>query len=181
MTDPYQPLEEVHELTRGCLVLLRRFGARASVLTKSDLVLRDADLFEGWEGAEVGVSIGSVDEGLCSLLEPNAPTPRRRFEALATLSEAGVDTYLMAAPVVPGLSDSDDALESLVRSATEAGVRRIIWDGWNPKPMATVRLARALEGAGLEAGENTEAWRTDRHGLLGRLCGEAGMELTYAF
>lgn len=181
VTDPYQPLEEAHRLTRGCLVLLKRFGAKASVLTKSGLVLRDMDVFEGWDGAEVGMSIGSTDEGLCRVIEPNAPSPESRFRALATLTEAGVDTYLMAAPVLPGLSDSDEALDSLVRSAAGAGVRRIMWDGWNPKPMASARLGRVLGGAGLEVGENTEGWRAERNALLDRLCRSAGIELSYAF
>jgi len=149
VTDPYQPLEKQHELTRGCLMLLRNAGARVSVLTKSDLVLRDLDILQGWKNAEVGLSIGCIDEETASVVEPGAPSPSDRFEAAAELVREGVDTYIMAAPILPNVCDSEQVLKDLVAAIADAGVRRMMWDGFNPKPMATKRLRIALENAGI--------------------------------
>ena len=149
VTDPYQPLEKQYELTRGCLKLLRNANAKVSVLTKSDLILRDLDMLRGWENAEVGLSIGCIDEKISSIVEPGAPSPSHRFEAAARLVHEGVDTYIMAAPVLPDVCDSEQTLKDLVAATAEAGVRRIMWDGFNPKPLATKRLRDALEDAGI--------------------------------
>ena len=150
VTDPYQPLEKEYELTRGCLALLKRNVASVSILTKSDLVLRDMDILRSWRGAEVGISIGCADRDVAKLLEPGAPTPDNRFRALQKLSEEGISVYLMAAPIIRGLSDSDGAIAELVRLTGESGVHRIIWDKYNPRPMASARMARVLSSAGLE-------------------------------
>jgi len=156
VTDPYQPLEKEYELTRGCLALLKRHEAKVSILTKSDLVLRDLDILGSWAGAEVGISIGCVDQDIAKLLEPGAATPAKRFSALKRLSEEGVSAYLMAAPIILGLSDSNGSIAELVRFAAESGVHHIIWDKYNPKPMASARMARVLSSAGLK----TEAHHT---------------------
>jgi len=183
VTDPYQHLEEKYEITRGCLALLRRHGASASVLTKSDLVLRDAEVFVGWPDVEVGMSVGTVDEAVSSVIEPGAPPPRSRFDALRTLSAAGTDVYLMAAPIVPGLSDSDDALRGLVDLAASSGVGRIIWDGFNPKPLARKRLMTALEVAGLlPRGARLEGRSAaDVRTTLAEGCKRRGISLANAF
>jgi DNA repair photolyase len=150
VTDPYQPIEKEYELTRGSLSLLKRSGARISVLTKSDLVLRDADLLRSWDDAEVGMSISCLDDSIARIVEPRAPPPRRRLHALADLSSDGVSTYLMFAPIVPGLGDSDEDLREVVREAKEASVKSIMWDGFNPKPIALTRLNTALLEHGME-------------------------------
>ena len=162
VTDPYQPLEKEYELTRGCLALLKRHAAKVSILTKSDLVLRDLDLLRSWTGAEVGISIGCADQDVAKLLEPGAPTPDKRFRALQKLSGEGVSTYLMAAPIVRGLSDSKGSTAELLRRAGESGVHRIIWDKYNPKPMASERMAKALSSAGLETGAHHTAADAER-------------------
>ncbi len=182
VTDPYQPAEQGLELTRSCLVLLKRYGARISVLTKSDLVLRDLDLLRGWEGAEVGVSIGCPDDDAAARLEPGAPPPSRRFAALAALCGAGVDTYLMAAPIVPSFSGSDGVLRALVRKASEAGVRRIMWDGLNPKPIASKRMVAAFPAlkADLEVARSG-TWSSRVRIRLAEECGSEGITLVDAF
>lgn len=182
VTDPYQPLEQEYRLTRGCLVHLKAVGASVSILTKSDLVLGDLDLLIGWKGAEVGVSVGCIDESLVSLIEPGAPSPARRFKTLSKLTQAGVDAYLMAAPIISSLCDSEDALKTLVGSADAAGVRRIIWDRFNPKPCATGRLRRALASKGLSMvprDSDSDVSRT--RAILKRECAGLGIELLDAF
>jgi DNA repair photolyase len=182
VTDPYQPAEEGLELTRGCLVLLKRYGARTSVLTKSDLVLRDLDILRGWQGAEVGVSIGCADDAAAAAIEPHAPPPSRRFAALARLVEAGVDAYLMAAPIVPSASGSDSALAELVRKAHGSGVKRVMWDGLNPKPIASKRMADASPGLGADLETaRSGTWSSRVRMRLERECSSRGIELVDAF
>jgi len=182
VTDPYQPAEARLELTRGCLRLLRSSATEASVLTKSALVLRDLDILEGWAGVEVGLSVATVDEGISAVLEPGAPAPRERMAALERLSSSGVRTYLMAAPIMPGLSDDRGLLGELVSQASGAGVRRIIWDMYNPKPLAQRRLRAALDSAGLSR-ELTRTGRDDRaiREYLDEECQSLGIEIEYAF
>lgn len=181
VTDPYQPIEAKHGLTRGCLSMLKRYGAQASVLTKSSLVTRDIDLFTGWSGIEVGISIACVDERVSRAVEPDAPPPKARFEALSAMVDADVDVYLMAAPIIPGISDSRHLLESLIESAADAGVRRVMWDSWNPKPIAASRLRDCLEDHGLvldgieaKVGPQTQA-------TLRESCKERDIQLISAF
>jgi len=182
VTDPYQPAEKSYQLTRGCLAILRSKDVEVSVLTKSPLVLRDLDILEGWTGAEIGLSIASMEEGVSDVLEPSAPKPSERMAALEALNRSGVRTYLMAAPIVPGLSDNARSLAELVSKASAAGVRRIMWDMYNPKPIALRRLESALESAGKTAarlGQATDARFVREH--LSRECRTLGMELVDAF
>lgn len=182
VTDPYQPAEKRFELTRGCLSVLRSKGMEVSVLTKSPLVLRDLDILGGWAGAEVGLSVATVDPKLTSILEPGAPPPEERMAALERLTRSGVKTYLMAAPIVPGLSDDRSSLCELVSRASAAGVRRIMWDKYNPKPMAQKRLRTALALSHfLERA--VDAPRDDRsvREFLEGQCRARSIELVYAF
>ena len=182
VTDPYQPVERRHELTRACLSVLRGAGAEASILTKSDLVLRDADILRGWPKTEVGFSISTLDESVASLVEPRAPAPERRLAALRALSREGVRTYLMLAPVIAGLSDSEDGLRELVRAAADAGASYVIWDGYNPKPMADARLRRALAAAARDVARTlTPDRRREIHKVIDEECVALGLELMDAF
>jgi len=162
--------------------MLRRFGGKVSILTKSDLVLRDLDLLKGMPAAEVGVTVSCVDERVSSAVEPGAPPPERRFQALAELSSSGVDCYLMVAPVIPGVSDSEEMLVETVSRARDAGVRRIMWDMYNPKPIAHSRLVRTLEssGIGVELRGSRECTPAVRKVLV-RACGASDIRLVDAF
>ena len=182
VTDPYQPLEKEHELTRGCLSLLRSKGASVSILTKSDLVTRDLDILRGWETAEVGVSIGCADPSLASVLVPGAPPPQRRFEALKKLKDAGIPVYVMAAPIILGLSDSDEMIRSLVAGVREAGVPKVMWDKFNSKPIASSRLRKVLLTNGMmwEAPDSNQRMEHVRS-ILRTECAQARLELSEAF
>jgi len=182
VTDPYQSLENEYELTRGCLAVLKRAGARISILTKSDLVLRDIDILTGWPDAEVGISIGCSNEQITSIVEPGAPSPDRRFLALRELNDEHVNTYLMAAPIVPGLCDSEEALVELVMKAKTAGVRRVMWDKFNPKPIASSRLRGCMsqmDARSLRPQTGIEASRAQS--ILQRECARSGIVLLNAF
>jgi DNA repair photolyase len=125
VTDPYQPLEASYELTRGCLEACRDFRTPVGVITKSALVRRDAALLGGMArdiGARVFLSIPFADPHMARALEPLAPTPAMRFEALRVLSEAGVPTGISLSPLIPGLNDSQ--IPELLERAREAGAAR---------------------------------------------------------
>jgi len=181
VTDPYQHLELKHELTRGCLVLLKRAGASVSILTKSDLVLRDLDILSGWRDVEVGVSVGFVDDLMAAILEPNAPSPSRRFEVIRTLIASNISAYLMAAPIIKGVGDSVDSLSALVDQAANAGVRRMMWDKYNPKPLAGNRLRTALTSQGIELQAHSTLETSETRSILLDKCRRKGIELVDAF
>ncbi len=105
VTDCYQPLERRHQLTRQMLACLAGSGLSVSVLTKSDLVLRDIDVLAALEAADVGLTLTSIDDEVGSRFEPRAPRISRRVEALAALKQAGLTTYAFVGPILPGLTD----------------------------------------------------------------------------
>jgi DNA repair photolyase len=101
VTDPYQPVERRYQITRQCLQLLLDYGRRISILTKSDLVLRDLDLLKQFKNCEVGLTITTDNERIKKLFEPASPTIRRRITALRKLKEAGIVTYAFIGPLLP--------------------------------------------------------------------------------
>jgi DNA repair photolyase len=103
--DPYQPLESTHQLTRKCLETLVEYGWPITVQTKSPLVLRDIDLLRRSDKIEVGLSVTSADDGIRKLFEPGAPSVKERIEALEELHLAGIRTYAMIAPMLPGAEE----------------------------------------------------------------------------
>ncbi|MEZ6013841.1 MAG: radical SAM protein [Planctomycetota bacterium] len=125
VTDAYQPLEASYELTRGCLEACLDFSTPVGVITKSALVRRDAALLgriAERAGARVFLSIPFADAAMARAIEPWAPTPAMRFEALRVLSEAGVPTGVSVAPLVPGLNDSQ--VPEILDRARAAGASR---------------------------------------------------------
>ncbi len=114
VTDPYQPLEKKYRLTRRSLEILRDRGYPVSILTKSDLVLRDLDILKNFpsDALEVGFSIALLDEPVRRVFEPGAPDVSRRLAALRALHGAGVRTWVFIAPVLPLLTR--ESLESLL-------------------------------------------------------------------
>jgi DNA repair photolyase len=123
-TDPYQPVERRLRVTRSILEVLDEFRHPVTIVTKSNLVLRDLDLLGPMAGAgraSVHVSVTTLDRDLAARMEPRAPTPERRVEAIASLDAAGVPTGVLASPMIPGLNDAE--LESILEAAAAAGAR----------------------------------------------------------
>ena len=102
MTDPYQPIEKEHELTRRCLKALLEKQFPVTVQTKSDLVLRDLDLIQDFEDIEVGFTITTGDERIAKLFESGAPTVSRRIKALDEIRSRGIMTFAFIGPILPG-------------------------------------------------------------------------------
>ena len=123
-TDPYQPIEREHRITRQILEVLERTHHPVGIVTKSALILRDIDILARMAErglAKVALSVTTLDRGLARSMEPRATTPSKRLEALRLLSEAGIPTAVMVAPVIPALNEPE--VESILEAAKEAGVR----------------------------------------------------------
>jgi DNA repair photolyase len=114
--DAYQPLERRYGLTRRCVEILVDNGWPVTVQTKSPLVLRDIDILKRAENAEVGFSIATADEKVRKMFEPHSPTIHRRVEALRELHDAGIRTFVMIAPLLPGAEGLVDMLADKVDS-----------------------------------------------------------------
>jgi DNA repair photolyase len=131
VTDPYQPPERRFRLTRQCLEVLLERRIPVSILTKSDLVLRDLDLLKRFPSAVVGLSFSTLDEELAGFLEPHASSPSNRIRALRTLRENGIRTWAFLSPYLPMVSNLDAMLEALERAVDEIGVESINMIGGN--------------------------------------------------
>lgn len=122
VTDPYQPIEAKLGLTRACLQVCLSHRQPVGIVTKGASLLRDLPLLRELHAAahvEIRLSIPFLDPEIARILEPGAPPPERRFELMAAVADAGLPVGLMAAPIVPGLSDEE--LPRLLQRAKEAG------------------------------------------------------------
>jgi DNA repair photolyase len=126
-TDPYQPAEVKYGLTRKLLeVFGEAQGLSISINTKSSLAKRDVSLFRrvaARNDLRVNISLISMDERLLRGLEPRASSPKARLEALRQISAAGIPSGLFMMPIIPGLTDSLNTLESVVREALQHGAQ----------------------------------------------------------
>ena len=127
-TDPYQPAEGRYRLTRACLVELARAATPFSVITRGPLVWRDVDVLQdAARRAEVSVnvSVPALDDEVWRTTEPGTAPPRQRLAVVGRLAAAGIDVSVAMAPILPGLSDSPEQLEAVVRAARAAGARGV--------------------------------------------------------
>ncbi len=132
--DAYQPAEERYEITRKCLEVLRYFQHPVSILTKSSLVLRDLNLLLKIKAMEVGFTLATINSETKNLFEPNSSPIEERLSALQKLSQNGIYTWVFVAPILPYISDSDEEIECLIRTAEESGAQNITFDSLNPYP-----------------------------------------------
>src|SRR3954470_18065780 len=127
-TDPYQPIERRYEVMRAILEVLDRASHPVGIVTKSALVLRDIDILARMARrnlVKVALSVTSLDPKLARVMEPRAATPPRRLETLRRLSEAGIPTTVMVAPVIPAINDME--IERFLEAAPAAGVRKAVY------------------------------------------------------
>ncbi|MFS8145482.1 radical SAM protein [Rhizobium sp. R635] len=121
-TDPYQPIEKEWRIMRGILEVLNKANHPVSIVTKSAMILRDLDILQEMAAknlVRVGISVTTLDRKLARAMEPRAATPPRRLETIHALAEAGIQTAVMAAPLIPALNDHE--LERILESAKAAG------------------------------------------------------------
>ncbi|HEY1749527.1 MAG TPA: PA0069 family radical SAM protein [Xanthobacteraceae bacterium] len=123
-TDPYQPIERRYKIMRGILEVLERTGHPVGIVTKSSLILRDLDILARMarrDLVKVAISITTLDAKLARIMEPRAPSPPRRLEALRQLVSAGIPAATMVAPVIPAINDAE--IERILEAVAATGVR----------------------------------------------------------
>ena len=129
MSDPYMHCEKELLHTRKCLEIVDRYGFGFTLITKSDLVLRDLDLIKSINSkskAVVQMTLTTFDENLCRILEPNVATTKQRFDALMKLKEAGIPTVVWLCPILPFINDTEENLRGILDLCIKAGVKGII-------------------------------------------------------
>ncbi|MGB7432064.1 MAG: PA0069 family radical SAM protein [Ahrensia sp.] len=121
-TDPYQPIEREWMVMRAILEVLERHNHPVGIVTKSALILRDKDILERMAAkrlVKVALSVTTMDRRLARTMEPRASTPSKRLEAVKALSDAGIPTSVMVAPIIPGLNDHE--IERILDAAAGLG------------------------------------------------------------
>jgi len=129
MTDPYLPLEEKLQLTRGALELIERHGFGVAIQTKSDRILRDLDLLakiNEKSKAVVQMTLTTYDDALCRILEPNVCITSARVAALKAFRDAGIPTVVWLCPILPFINDTRENIEGILQSCIDAGVKGIL-------------------------------------------------------
>ncbi|MFH0863496.1 MAG: radical SAM protein [Candidatus Gottesmanbacteria bacterium] len=127
VTDPYQPVERKYLLTRQILKVLKDFHNPVSILTKSDLVLRDLDLLKQLKNVDVNFTITTLDEKWAKLTEPFAPTINQRLRTIEQLSNNNIHVFVMMGPYWPIFTDP----EKLFKKFKEIGVVRVFTESFN--------------------------------------------------
>ncbi|RJG55227.1 PA0069 family radical SAM protein [Sphingobium terrigena] len=127
-TDPYQPIEKDWGITRAILELLAECRHPVFITTKSDRILRDMDLLAAMARdrlVSVAISVTTLDPAVARTLEPRAPHPLRRVEAIRRLADAGVPVYASLSPIIPAITDHE--IESIVARVAAAGAREVTY------------------------------------------------------
>ena len=128
VTDPYQPIERVHRITRSVLEVLDAASHPVGIVTKSSLVVRDVDILSRLASrglVKVALSVTTLDRTVARKMEPRAATPQRRLDAIRALAEAGVPVSALVAPIVPAINDSE--IERILEAARDAGAVEAGW------------------------------------------------------
>ena len=143
VTDPYQEPERRFELTRRCLNVISGSDMGVTVMTKSDLVLRDMDLI-GRMDHSVGITITTTEDSVSKRTEPGAPLPGRRLSALRQMVDAGMNAFVLAGPLMSTLEGHE---REYADALLDTGVRCASIDKLNPRPLLSERLGRMHIGA----------------------------------
>ena len=129
MSDPYMHIEKELEYTRRFLELADQYGFGVTLLTKSDMILRDMDLLERINKKTkcvVQMTLTTFDEDLCKMVEPNVCTTKRRYEVLKECQRRGIPTVVWMCPILPYLNDTEENVNGLMEYCRDAGVYGII-------------------------------------------------------
>ena len=127
VTDPYQPLEAKYKLTRKILEVLKDYKFSVSILTKSDLVLRDLDLLKQFKDVDVNFTITTLDEKWRALTEPGASPIANRLKVAKKLTDAGIQVYAMVGPYWPFFTEPD----RLFKEFKKAGISHVFSESFN--------------------------------------------------
>src|SRR5579862_8489484 len=148
-TDPYQPAERRYEITRVILEeFARHSGFEVGIISKSNLMVRDLDVLKDVAKANrlsVHITITTLDVDLARILEPRAPRPDLRMDAVRTLAQAGLRVGVSCSPVVPGITDSPTDLEALIAAAAACGADYVFANPLFLKPCSAAIFLPFLE------------------------------------
>jgi DNA repair photolyase len=148
-TDPYQPAERRYEVTRAILEEFSRHrGFELGIVTKSNLVVRDLDLLQQihrGNNLSIHITITTLDANLARILEPRAPRPDLRLEAVRVLRQAGLRVGVSCCPVLPGITDAPRDIEAVIRAAAEAGANHLFANPLFLKPCSAAVFLPFLE------------------------------------
>ncbi len=125
-TDPYQPIEREHRITRQILEVLWETRHPTAIITKSAMIERDLDILVPMAHAgllRAAVSITTLNRTLARTLEPRAAAPQRRMETVSSLAAAGIPMTVMVAPIIPALNDAE--LETIIKQAALSGAKAV--------------------------------------------------------
>lgn len=129
MSDPYMHIEKELKYTRGFLELIDQYGFGATILTKSNRILRDIELIEHIHNKTkcvVQITLTTFDEDLCRIVEPNVCTTRERYEVLKECQRRGIPTVVWLCPILPFINDTEENLNGIMEYCRDAGVYGII-------------------------------------------------------
>ena len=129
MSDPYLHIEKELKLTRRCLQVINKYDFGATVLTKSDLILRDLDLIKEINNKSkfvVQMTITTFDDNLCKIIEPNVCPSSRRLEVLKIMKDNKIPTIVWITPILPFINDNEDNIMNILMSLKEANVKGIV-------------------------------------------------------
>ncbi len=146
-TDPYQPAESRYRLTRGTIEALAEFRTPFHILTRGPMILRDVDVLVAAAQrvrVSVNVSIPTLDPRIVKVMEPGVAPAATRLRVVRTLVDAGIDTAVAMAPILPGLSDGVESMGAVVRAAREAGATRVWARGLYLQPGTREHFLAAL-------------------------------------
>lgn len=132
MSDPYTPIEKELKYTQKCLEIISKHGFGVALQTKSDLVLRDLELFKKINynaKCVIQMTLTTADDELCRIVEPNVCVTSKRVEALKTLNENGIPTVVWLTPFLPYINDNEENLKKLLEYCKECNVKGIIYFG----------------------------------------------------
>ena len=146
VTDPYQPLEEKYKLTRKLLEILLPYNAPVSILTKSDLVLRDLDLLKKFKSIEVNFTINTLDEKWKKYTEPNSSSIEERLQSAKKLSEENIPVYAMVGPYWPEFTNPDE----LFKRFKEVGIRKVFSESFNTNGDNFIGVKKVLKESYLD-------------------------------
>ncbi|MDD7793314.1 SPL family radical SAM protein [Clostridium sp. 'White wine YQ'] len=190
MSDPYIPLEKKYNLTGEALKIIEYYKFPVTIITKSSLILKDIETLKGINKstqATVGITITTIDEKLARIIEPKAPSPLERLEALKKLSMEGIYTGVLMMPILPYINDSEDNIRTIIEASNRAGAKFIIpMFGVTLRDAQRVYFYNKLEGNfkdlkeryAKEYGENYVCMSKNTKklwNLTKRLCGEYDM------
>ena len=177
VTDPYQPVEKVLEITRQSIAILAKNRFPVSVQTKSSLVTRDLDIIKG-ELFDVGITITSLENEFYRLFEPGASSPQERAQALEEVSSKVKNTWIFYGPIIPNFNNSMQDIVGIVRQAKKTN-SKIIYDRLNIRPLMSKRLKKIFSPSQIETMRYYD-WHKTFH-MIEKVCIEQGVRCEPAF